>query len=68
MIEYPEAVLGCLSSTSLSWDNDEDNQGVSWRNLNQLWYVYATPMSPATCPLLDLLAMYLFANPGLSNM
>ena len=36
------------------------------RNRDQLWHVYATPNNPATCPVLAL-AMYIFANPGLTQ-
>ena len=36
------------------------------RNRDQLWHVYATPNSPATCPVLAL-ATYIFANPGLTQ-
>ncbi len=36
------------------------------RNRDQLRHVYATPMSPATCPFLAL-SSYIFANPGLTD-
>jgi hypothetical protein len=36
------------------------------KNRDQLWHVYATPMSPATFPCLSLVC-YMFANPGLRD-
>ena len=32
-------------------------------NADQLWYVYATPTKPVTCPILDRY-IYLFENPS----
>jgi hypothetical protein len=57
----------------ITWEDDclvfrfaKSNTDQTWRNKDQLWHVYATPSSPATCPVLAL-ATYIFANPCLTD-
>jgi hypothetical protein len=57
----------------ITWEDDclvfwfaRSKTNQTGRNRDQLWHVYATPMSPATCPVLALVS-YIFANPGLTD-
>jgi len=58
----------------ITWEDDclvfrfaKSKTDQTGRNANQVWHVYATPMQPATCPVLAL-ATYVFANPGITNV